>query len=77
MFIIKKDPKEGKQEDWYREISKFIQNVEYVETYTDSSGGDEFGDIISKLYNDIKTTVTVKSVNTPSNVKVKIAANCE
>ena len=57
----------GRNEKWFKELSKFIQGVEYVGTYTQGTK-PQFGTIIQNLYQSLKNTVRVKSTWINGNI---------
>ena len=62
---------------WYEKFSKFIQDVDYHSTYNDTT---DFSSVITKLYEDIKSTVVVKSSTTdlddPNQISIDFRGNC-
>ena len=57
----------GSNEKWFKELSRFIQGVEYVGTYAQGRT-PQFGTIIQNLYQSLKNTVRVKSKLTNENI---------
>ena len=57
----------GSNEKWFKELSRFIQGVEYVGTYTQGTT-PRFGTLIQNLYQSLKNTVRVKSKWTNGNI---------
>ena len=62
---------------WYEKFSKFIQDVDYHSTYDHTT---DFSSVITKLYEDIKSTVVVKRSSTdlddPNQISVDFNGNC-